>query len=65
MDIICIGNFAKLFKDKKKNNGSVSENVSWPQNNFSSVFMIYALFPKRVYIFSINIKEDYHIEDIL
>lgn len=48
MDIIFIGNFAKLFKDKKKNNGSVSENVSWPQNNFSSVFMIYALFPKRV-----------------
>jgi len=28
MDIIFIGNFAKLFKDKKKNNGGVSENVS-------------------------------------
>lgn len=47
MDIIFIGNFAKRFKDKKKNNGGVSENVSWPQNNFSRIFMIYALFPKR------------------
>lgn len=47
MDIIFVGNFAKLFKDKKENNGSVSENVIWPQNNFSRIFMIYALFPKK------------------
>lgn len=51
MDIIfvaaVIGAIAKLFKDKKKNNGSVSESVSWPQNHLSRIFMIYPLFPKR------------------
>lgn len=41
------GGIAKLFKDKKKNNGGISENVSSPQINFSRIHMIYTLLPQR------------------
>lgn len=41
------GGIAKLFRDKKKNNSGISENVDCPQINFSRVHMIYILLPQR------------------
>lgn len=60
-----IGVIEKLFKDMNKNNGSISENVSFPQINFSRIYMIYTLFPKRDFrVLSININGDYFRENI-